>query len=435
MYIRDIAMSKESIRERFENLYFGWYTVIAGAVIACWGYGSWYYGTSALFTPLIAEYGWTRAQLSAAFSMRSIEGGLEGPFGGMLIDKYGPRRITIISTIIACMGLLLVLYVRDIWQFVIVWGFVISLGFNLGLYDTVNAAVAKWFVKKRGRAISLVTIGGGLGAPVVVPIMTWIIINYGWRSALIFVAISTLIICLPLAWFWMKDHPPEHYGLLPDGNTVIMDMNSVENIQIGVFEEHEFTPRQALKTRSFWMMLLAFAFSGGITTAVTMHQMPYLQDIGIDPIAAAGVLGLMATMSLPGRLLFAWLGDRWGERKTLMLGYALKTVGVLIWTLANNIYTILLFVVLYGVGYGGTIPVSISLRASYFGRKAYATITGYTTFFTALTNIVYPIFAGWSYDVTGSYGGAFTIIAFAQALAIVFMFLATKPNPPIEAMT
>jgi MFS family permease len=427
-------MSKRSIKERFENLYFGWYTVIAGAIIACWGYGSWYYGTSALFSPLIAEYGWTRAQLSAAFSMRSIEGGLEGPFGGMLIDKYGPRRITIISTIIACMGLLLVLYVRDIWQFVFVWGFVISLGFNLGLYDTVNAAVAKWFVKKRGRAISLVTIGGGLGAPVVVPVMTWIIINYGWRSAIIFVAISTLIICLPLAWFWMKDHPPEHYGLLPDGNTVIMDMNSVENIQIGVFEEHEFTPRQALKTRSFWMMLLAFAFSGGITTAVTMHQMPYLQDIGIDPIAAAGVLGLMATMSLPGRLLFAWLGDRWGERKTLMLGYALKTVGVLIWTLANNIYTILLFVVLYGVGYGGTIPVSISLRASYFGRKAYATITGYTTFFTALTNIVYPIFAGWSYDVTGSYGGAFTIIAFAQALAIVFMFLATKPNPPIEAM-
>jgi MFS family permease len=428
-------MSKGSIRERFQNLYFGWYTVIAGAIIACWGYGSWYYGTSALFTPLIAEYGWTRAQLSAAFSMRSIEGGLEGPFGGMLIDKYGPRRITIISTIIACMGLLLVLYVRDIWQFVIVWGFVISLGFNLGLYDTVNAAVAKWFVKKRGRAISLVTIGGGLGAPVVVPVMTWIIINYGWRSALIFVAISSLIICLPLAWFWMKDHPPEHYGLLPDGNTVIMDMNSVENAQTGVFEEYEFTPKQALKTRSFWMMLLAFAFSGGITTAVTMHQMPYLQDIGIDPIAAAGVLGLMATMSLPGRLLFAWLGDRWGERKTLMLGYALKTVGVLIWTSASNISTILLFVVLYGVGYGGTIPVSISLRASYFGRKAYATITGYTTFFTALTNIVYPIFAGWSYDVTGSYGGAFTLIAFAQALAIVFMFLATKPNPPIEAIS
>jgi MFS family permease len=135
-------------------------------------------------------------------------------------------------------------------------------------------------------------------------------------------------------------------------------------------------------------------------------------------------------MSLPGRILFAWLGDKWGERETLMLGYAMKTVGVLIWTIASNIPMILLFVILYGIGYGGTIPVSTSLRASYFGRKAYATITGYTTFFTALTNIVYPIFAGWSYDLTGSYGGAFTLIAFAQALAIVFMFLAKKPTHP-----
>jgi MFS family permease len=415
-------------------MYFGWYTVLAGAVIACWGYGSWYYGTSALFTPLTAEYGWTRAQLSAAFSMRSIEGGLEGPIGGMLIDKYGPRKITIISTIIASIGLLMVLFVRDIWQFVFVWGFVISLGFNLGLYDTVNAAVAKWFVKKRGRALSLVTIGGGLGAPVVVPVMTWIIINYGWRPALIFIALSMLVVCLPLAWFWMKDHPPEHYGLLPDGDTVIKGTS--DDVQVEeAYEEYEFTPKQALRTRSFWMVLFAFALSGGITAAVTMHQMPYLMDMGIDPLAAAGVLGLMATMSLPGRVVFAWIGDKWGERTSLMIGYALKTMGVLIWTIAQDIPMIMLFVILYGIGYGGTIPVSTSLRASYFGRKAYATITGYITFFTALSNIAYPIFAGWSYDVTGSYVGAFTIIAGAQALAIVFMYLAKKPKLPAEAIS
>jgi MFS family permease len=183
------------------------------------------------------------------------------------------------------------------------------------------------------------------------------------------------------------------------------------------------------------MVLISFALSGGITAAVTMHQMPYLMDIGVDPMAAAGVLGLMATMSLPGRVVFAWVGDKWGERKSLMLGYAIKTVGVLIWTVAQDIPTIMLFVVLYGIGYGGTIPVSTSLRASYFGRKAYATITGYITFFTALTNIIYPIFAGWSYDVSGSYVGAFTLIAGAQALAIVFMFFAKKPKLPAAVLT
>lgn len=426
-------MAQRTLTERLNGVYFGWYTVLAGAIISCWGYGSWYYGMSALFKPLIAEYGWTRAQLSAAFSMRSIEGGLEGPLGGMLIDRYGPRMITIISTVIASIGLLLILFVRNIWQFVIVWGFVVSLGFNLGLYDTVNAAVAKWFVRKRGRALSLVAIGGGLGGPVVVPVMTWIIINHGWRTALMFVALSTLVVCLPLAWFWMRDEPPESYGLLPDGDTVVSSSQGTAN-SVNLHRENEFTIGQALRTRSFWMMLSAFALNGGILAMVTMHQMPYLEDMGINPLAAAGVLGMMATMSLPGRVLFAWVGDRWGERRALMLGYAMKTLGLLVWTTAHSIPQIIVFVVLFGLGYGGAIPVQTSLRASYFGRKAYATITGYTTLFIAMTNIAYPIFAGWSYDVSGSYTTAFLILTGLQALAIAFMYLAKKPEPPLEAV-
>ncbi len=260
--------------------------------------------------------------------------------------------------------------------------------------------------------------------------MTWIIVNHGWRAALIAVAVSTMALCLPLAWFFIRDHPPEYYGLLPDGDTALREDDGAGETS----GEYEFTAKQALKTRSFWLMLTAFALNGGILSMVTMHQMPYLEDIGIDPMAAAGVLGLMATMSLPGRVIFAWVGDKLGERRALMLGYAMKTIGLIVWTTARSIPQIMLFVVLFGLGYGGTIPVQTSLRASYFGRKAYATITGYTTLFTALTNIIYPIFAGWSYDVSGSYTTAFTLIAGLQALAIVFMFLARKPKPPAEAL-
>jgi MFS family permease len=180
------------------------------------------------------------------------------------------------------------------------------------------------------------------------------------------------------------------------------------------------------------MMLIAFMLSGGITAMVTMHQIPYLQDIGIDTMAAAGVLGLMATMSLPGRVLFAWLSDRIGERKTLIISYGMKALGLVIFVLSRNLTHILIFVVIYGAGYGGSIPVSTSLRASYFGRKAYATITGYTTFFGAISNVAYPIFAGWSYDVSGSYTFAFTLITGVQVLAMAFMYFAKKPVPPLS---
>ena len=420
---------RSGVLDRLKNAYFGWYTVLAGSIIACWGYGCWYYGMSALFLPLITEYGWTRAQLSAAFSMRSIEGGLEGPFGGMLIDRYGPRVITVISTIISSAGLILTLFVRDIWQFVIVWGFVVSLGYNLGLYDTVNAAVAKWFVRRRSFALSMVTVGGGLGGPVIVPVMTWIITEYGWRSALLFVAASTMLICLPLAWFLIRTHPPEHYGLRPDGDGVRV-ADAVVGTQDLKADEYDFTTTQALKTTSFWTLLIASTLDAGTLAKVTMHQMPFLQGIGVDELAAAGILGMLATMSLPSRPVFAWLADRWSERNTLILSFVLKALGLLIFMNARTLVDVTLFVLVYGLGYGGAMPVKHSIRASYFGRRAFATITGYTTLFGALTNIAYPVFAGWSYDVTGSYSSAFGIIAALQALAVVFMILAKKPKPP-----
>ena len=422
-----------SLKDRWDNMFFGWKTVIAGAIIACWGYGSWYYGMGALLIPLTTEFGWTRTQLTLAFSMRSIEGGLEGPIGGMLIDKYGERKITIISTIIACIGLIAVLFVKTIWQFVVVWGFIVSLGFNLGLYDTVNSAVAKWFHKDRSRAIGIVTIGGGLGAPVIVPVMTWIIENYNWRIALWFVIGSTALIAIPLAYFFMKDKPPEAYGMLPDGDHLKTNENEEEEIKNDY--GYDFTPKEALQNRSFWMMLIAFMLNGGTLAMITIHQMAFHQSLGIDALAAAGILGLMATISLGGRFLTASFGGRFTERQYIMLGYTLRTIGLIIFIYARTIPFIMLFALVYGVGYGITIPAQTSLRANYFGRKAYATITGYTTLFTAITNVAYPVFAAWIYDTTGSYIQAFWIVTLLQGLAIVFMFLAKKPKPPISAVT
>ena len=101
---------------------------------------------------------------------------------------------------------------------------------------------------------------------------------------------------------------------------------------------------------------------------------------------------------------------------------------------ATNMTQILLFVIIYGVGYCGMIPVQSSLRASYFGIKAYTTIIGYNTLFTAITNIVYPVFVGWTHDATGSYISAFIIIAGLQALSMVFMFFAKRPKPPAKAV-
>ena len=292
--------------------------------------------------------------------------------------------------------------------------------------------MAKWFHKDRSRAIGIVTIGGGLGAPVIVPVMTYIIETYSWRVALMFVIASTALIAIPLAYFFMKDHPPEHYGMLPDGDHLNKKEGDKEEEKIDY--GYDFTPKEALKTRSFWMMLTAFMLNGGTLAMITIHQMAFHQSLGIDALAAAGILGLMATISLGGRFLTVTLGSRYTERQYIMLGYALRTIGLVIFIYARTIPIIMLFALFYGVGYGITIPSQTSLRANYFGRKAYATITGYSTLFGAITNVAYPLFAAWIYDTTGSYIQAFWVVTALQAFAIVFMYLAKKPEPPIGAL-
>jgi OFA family oxalate/formate antiporter-like MFS transporter len=167
---------------------------------------------------------------------------------------------------------------------------------------------------------------------------------------------------------------------------------------------------------------------------ITIHQMAFHQSLGIDALAAAGILGLMATISLGGRFLTVSLGNKYTERQYIMLGYTLRTIGLVIFIYARTIPVIMMFALFYGVGYGITIPSQTSLRANYFGRKAYATITGYTTMFGAITNVAYPVFAAWIYDTTGSYIQAFWVVTALQAFAIVFMYMARKPEPPIAVI-
>jgi MFS family permease len=152
-------------------------------------------------------------------------------------------------------------------------------------------------------------------------------------------------------------------------------------------------------------------------------------------LAASAILGAMATVSLLGRGLTAALGERFTTRQYIMIGYGLRTLGLVIFIYARTIPLIMLFVLIYGIGYGITIPAQTALRADYFGRKAYATITGIITMFTAVTNIAYPIFAGWIYDTSGSYLFAFSTITALQAFAVVFMYLGKKPTPPTNFIT
>jgi MFS family permease len=402
--------------KRFSNVFFGWWTVLATGVMAGWGSGVWSYGFSSYFKPMQQEFGWTRAQISAAHSLGKLEGGVEGPFGGFLTDKYGPRAVNMAGELLAGFGLIMMYFARTYWQFLLFSGIFTSVGFNLAGFGPLETAISNWFVKKRGLAVGLGRFIFGVVTGVVLPLMGFLLYSLGWRNAFLFAGIMTWVIGLPLTWFFVKPKRPEFYNLMPDGTQSIEaekqgknNSSSVVDAGVEYAKQHgevEFTVRQFLRTRVFWIMTISSILYQVSWSVVQVHQVPYLMDMGLDPVAAAGSLGLMVLVSAPGRLIGGILSDRISLRQMKFLFVGVNTAQVLellIFMNATNLTMINIFVLSYGMTMGMRYVLYPLIRGRFFGRKAFASAQGLSALMSLPASIVSPIYAGWMFDSTGSY--------------------------------
>jgi sugar phosphate permease len=312
-----------------------------------------------------------------------------------------------------------------------------SIGFNLGFMHATSAAVAKWFVKKRSRALSFLIVGNGVGGATFVPIIAWLITQFGWRVATLILGIATLVIPLPLSFLIRST--PEEMGLKPDGettepkNTASEPDYSLASVTDDMsLDEVNLTVREALKTRAFWIYAISMILRACILSSIVIHQIPHLTDIGIEYQTASNVLGLMVLMSIPGRFLFGWLGDRFSKRILLFISCVLQGIGIFIFINASTLPLLYLFVVIYGLGYGGAIPLTVALRADLFGRKNYATIAGITMTLAMIGTVTAPLFAGYLYDTTQSYSLAFYIFVAMIVLSGFCFLMIPKTAQPVR---
>jgi len=425
------------VNQKRKNVFYGWWVVAAGIPINALGVGFFFYGWSAFFKPLIDEFGWSRTLISGVSSLSRLEGGIEGPFVGWLIDKVGARVMTVIGAVITGIGFMALYLVNSPWQLYLIFG-VLSFGYNMGFTHGTVAAVAKWFIKKRGRALSFLIASNGLGGAIFVPVAAWLIIQYGWRSAVVVIGVVMLAIVVPLAALGLRSKP-EDMGLLPDGTPAREEeapgqedkpAETAAPVSETALDEVDFTWREALRTQPFWIYTISMLLRSSILSSLVIHQIPHLTDIGIPELQAATVLGLMVLFSIPGRLIFGWLGDR-VNKKALLLGLCLmQAAGIFIFIHAHTMPLLYLFVVVYGLGYGGVIPLTIALRADLFGRQYYATITGILTPITAVGGIAGPLAAGRVFDVSGSYTVVFYAFLIMISLSGVLFLFIRQPKPP-----
>ena len=428
-------------RSRFPKIFFGWWTVLACGVIALIGHGYNAYGISALFKPISTELGFNRMTTSVASSIGRLEGGFEAPLTGWITDKFGPRWIIIFGICLISLSLVLMNWIDSLWQYYLVWGVMLGTGCNIALTLPGDVAISNWFVRKRGLALSIKWVFSGLSGVLVLPLIALMIKYQDWRTACVAGGVAMAVIGLPLAWFFVKQRRPEYYGLLPDGATVEEEtIDTDQMIDRGIeyaaeFDEIEFTARQAMRTPSYWLLIVVQAIHGLVAPVMSIHCIPFLTDRGIDPLVAAGMMAIMLTASIPARFFGGFIADRisTGNLRYLMgVVYLLQAIGITVFLLNQTVAMIYVWFILYGIGQGASLTVNNLMRARYFGRKALGSIRGSSMMFMTPVGVVAPIYAGWVYDTTGNYMSAFILFAALLALsAAIFPFI-KPPKPPDE---
>ena len=423
----------------FRGIFFGWWTVLAGGILALWGYGYQAYGISALFKPISSELGFSRTATSVAASIGRFEGGFEAPIVGWVTDRFGPRWVVFGGTFVIALALCLMYYINSLWAYYLVWGALLGLGANVALSIPVDTAISNWFVKKRGTALSIKWVFSGLSGVVVLPLIAWMITAQGWRMTCVTGGLVMAVVGLPLAWFCLRQRRPEYYGMLPDGAKTEGDITDLEQwIERGMqyaaeVDEVEFSVKQVFKTRVYWLLVAINGSHSLIGGAINIHTIPFLTDLGIDPLVAAGMMVVMVGSSVPARLLGGLVIDRAKTRQLrfILLGsYMLQFIGLGVFLLFRDLPSIYVWYVVYGVGIGIAYVTNPLLRARYFGRKAFGSIHGVTALILTPFGVVAPVYAGWVYDSTGSYMTAFTMFAGLLVFAMVLIAFAAPPKPP-----
>ena len=412
-------------------MFYGWWIVIAGLVLAALQSVFYVYGFGVFYMPLLKELNTNRAALGGVIGLSRIQGGLLAPIAGWLIDKHGPRRLLVFG--ILAMGICFFVFSRvtSLWMLYVVF-FALAAAASIGGGQPIIVAVANWFVRKRGLAMGVLMSGFGLGGTLLWA-LAWLIEAFGWRTSAIIGGLLFWIIGLPLAKLVL--HRPEQVGMLPDGlqkhdETIILDPKAGRVDLDGV--EPELTPREALLTLSFWMLALAYGVWATVVAVSTVYQIPFLnEELNIPLVTAAFVVSCYSLVSIPGRIVFGWLGDIMDIRNLLVGVFFLQALGLLVLSLMPDLSWTPLYILILAPAYGGSIPLRMSIIGYFYGRKNYGTINGLLQFVDLPGTIAGPIFVGWVFDSFGSYRPGFQVIALLMATGAVALTLARRPRNPI----
>lgn len=392
--------------------YYGWAIVGAAFVehIVAVGLSN---SQGVLFKPILAEFGWTRAQLSGAFSALGLMAGVLAPFSGALADRYGPRKFIAMEAVLLAAGYALLSTVTGLWQFYLFSIVFIGLGRTAGT-GSIIPTIPRWFEAKRGLSQGIVQAGGGLGTVLMPLLVAFLILKYDWRFAYIVAAVLIGVVTTLAAVVYRRR--PQDMGLLPDGRTQPAPQAAVPRAAAATPVLQGPSPgattfRAAIRSHTLWQLFGIAITAGFAHQLIVTHLVPHATDKGFSPTTAATFMAVLGVANMVGKLTMGSMSDYIGRKRSMLISFSLA-VAMLLWLIRiDQMWAFYVFGALYGFAYGGWMPLFPTFTADLFGVRSLGVIYGTVMTSNAIGGALGTFLGGYIFDLTQSYAYAFLISA------------------------
>jgi MFS family permease len=376
--------------------------------------------------PFEAEFGWDRSVISLAFAISLFLYGISGPFMAALIENIGLKKMMVSAMLTLMAGVVLTFFMRNSWQLIVIWGVIIGLGSGLFLTVLSPYVANRWFTKRRGLAVGILTASTATGQLILLPVLAMIIKSFSWRFAIGFIMILSVIMLIIIALF-MKNSPKEA-GTLPYGQeteseeTITQKKNPIVVAFTTLFE--------AVKVKEFWLLAGSFFICGLSTSGlIGTHFVSYCMSFGIPLVTAAALLSFMGVFDLVGTTISGWLSDRVDNRWLLFWYYGLRGISLVILTYAlkeGSMTLLIIFSIFYGLDWIATVPPTISISRQVFGLEKSGIVYGWIFASHQAGAAVAAFGAGLIYNALKSYTWAFFLAGLFCLVASLFVIVIKK---------
>ncbi len=386
-----------------KDIYYGWFIVLA-AFIALLVLSIRNYSFGVFIDPLTEDFGWDRAPLTLVVSISLLVTSFFGMISGRLSDRYGVKKVMGIGTILLTAGFLLSSQIRHLYHLYFTF-FLIGIGAS-AIYIPAATTVTRWFDERRGLAVGISVSAIAIGMAFFPPLLERSIFAFGWRSTFILIGIITLL-AMSFSTAVMKRSPSG----AEEGPKKV---------------EKDYTLKEALKTRYFWIIYFMFMMAQFSALTITTHLVPYSADIGFSSFFAAATMTAVGIANIFGRVLGGWTSDKLGVIKGVAIFFVFQAAAIFSLPLFSGLVAVYSVALLFGLSYGGWVMIYPVITSRLFGTKNSGAILGALGTVAGIGGGLGPYVAGYIYDVTGLYDLAFLISGVlmlgAFALSLVFIW-------------